>query len=250
MKNAVQNLILAVLVVVLLMFAASTVECQTLDDLQSMRWSSMSLVNVAVAGTPQITTAFVDSAIGWAEQTVGTDFALSSYMTNTDTQTVTASVPANDTMPFIHIYALNSDFIPGGLVSASRKPYDLGKGGRSFYPITVGKPPPSTAKPSDDEMNTPAYAWTEGNLLFVHPAPRAADKFLLAYRALPDKMTEDTSDTDVDPPLRRMVVVLAAADIAKRLNLTGREAMLRSEYAAFKSERLVLPAAALSGGDQ
>ena len=240
MKNAYLNILLALLVIVLLMIAV-TVECQTLDDLQSMRWAALSLTNIDVTGTSQITTAFVDSMIVMAEQTVGTDFALSSYMTNTDTQTVTATRTDVDTLR-TQVYAMDADFIPGGLVTVMRKPHD----GKSYYRINA-TPPPLTAAPPDETAD-PAYAWTEGNLLFIQPAPRQSDKFLLTYRALPVKMLAADSSSDIDPPLRRMVVVLAAADIAKRLNLTGREAMLRSEYSTFKSERLILPAAALGGG--
>ncbi len=243
MKNAALTLILVALVVVLVVFAATTVECQALEDLESIRWAAMSMVNVAVAGTDQVTKAFVDSMIIIAVQTVGTDFALSSYMTNTDTQYVTATITTAD-LDRTQFYTMNSDFIPGGLTTVMRKAYDA----KGFYLISATKPPVSASKPG--ETNDPTYAWTEGHVLIIQPAPRLVDTFFLTYRVLPIRMTGDASLIDIDPPLRRMVVVLAAADIAKRLNLTGREAMLRSEYAAFKNERLVLPAAALSGGNQ
>ena len=238
--------LLLLAVIVVLVFAAVVVECQTLDDLQSMRWAALSMVNVKVTGTPQITTAFVDSMIVMAEQTVGTDPTFL-HMMPTDTQTVIATIETADTLR-TQFYTMNTNFLPNGLTGAMRREFSS----KQFYRINAFPPPASAALPKDGDVpaKKPTHVWTEGNVLIIQPAPSQKDQFFLTYRALPDKMTEDTSDTDIPPGLRRMVVILAAADIQKRRTLGASEAALRREAAALKSELLVLPAAALSGGNQ
>lgn len=233
--------IIAALLLITFAIVRSSKAAGTLEILQSMRWASMSIMDIDVTGTRQISTAFVDSAIGWSEQTIGTDPTLLHLMA-TDTQTVTGIYTGADTLR-TQFYTMNANFLPNGLTGVMYRPF----GAKSFYRISATLPPISATPPG--EKDAPAYAWTEGNVLLIQPAPRKQDQFFLTYRALPDKMTSSADTTGIAPTLRRMVIVLAAADIAKRLNLIGRELGLRAEYAALKSELLILPVAALSGGD-
>lgn len=211
------------------------------ETLAGFRWGAMTISNISVNGTPQITTAHVDSFVVWADKTVGTDFALTPYNTNealdTFVTTFTTS-PANRDQQ----YTLASDFIPGQLLWAIRK----GQGDGQFYAIDVGLPPKGTPKPTnEDKLST---VWDAAGVLNIQPATQSADSIIICYRALPTAMTDSDSETEVGAPLHRMIIVLAAADIAKKLHNVDREMALRAEYAAFKAERLVLPAAALSGG--
>ena len=208
----------------------------------------------------------------------GDSFSVLTSSVDTQTVTTTQTDPTDRTQ----VYTMNNNFVLGGLLSVMRKP----KGAEGYYKITAGPPDPVVAIP--DNVNDPAYAWTEGNLLFIQPAPRVADKFLLTYRCLPTAMSvgdpayawtegnwlfiqpapsaadsfilsyrslptvmaDSAKSTGLDPALHRMIIVLAAADIKKKLGLIEEEMALRAEYSAFKQERLILPKAQLEGASQ
>lgn len=234
------SIFIVVLVIALIFCVTQSVCAATLGE---FRWHAFTLANISVSGTARVTTAQVDSFVVNAEGTVATDFTLTSYFTNEklDTFVTTQTDPAHRTQQ----YALNSDFIPGGLLWAERKE---AKPDAQWYSIGVGLPPPPASKPT--ETSELSMVWTGADQLFLQPVTQSTDSIIICYRALPARMIHADSSTEVDAPLHRMIIVLAAADIAKRTGQWEREAALRAEYAAFKAERLILPKAELEGGQQ
>ncbi len=206
-RTLLYMVLIAALIIAVALVVQSTRAAETLGTLRSVRWHAMAGENVKVTGTAQIDTTFVDSSVVKNLQSVSTDFSLSSYLTNTDSQTVTATIPAGDTSR-TQVYTMNSDFIPGGLVTAMRLPYATRQLG--YFSIPVGPPDLSSSIPS--ETDQPSRVWTEGNLLIIQPAPSNKDKFLLFYRSLPTKPIHVDSSIGIDEPLRSMVVVLTQVE--------------------------------------
>ena len=229
MKRFILALILLALLFLVVFFVVeSTKADEAIDTRQSLEWHAMTLANVDTSGTAQITKAQVDSFVVMADQTVATDFALTPYLTNAkvDTFTMTQAAPAT----LVQSWELDDDFLPNGLLWAM---YQVAADSQAYI-INTGLPPPGV--PMD--KNKLPTAWASAGSIFASPVMNSTDKLIVCYLAMPNKMTTDTSHTQVDPPLRRMIVVLAAADICKKLGRMEEEMVLRGEYAAFKAERL------------
>ncbi len=194
------------LLLLVLLIATSSVLAEALENLASIRWQVLMDCHVAVAGTPQVPTAYVDSTINAAYQDMFT-LDLDPYpYAKWDTIGTTA---------WTYLYSLPSDITEGGLVWCIRQFRDE-KDSVQTMPMPI-YPLPDVTVPAP--LAPPKYVMGLYGQLVVHPVPVDPDTFVICYRAIPPKLAADDSVLHLDYKYRQMVVWRVCAAVKRRQGL-------------------------------
>ena len=194
--------------ILMVQFVTSSVSAEALENLKSARWQVLSDCNIAVAGTGQISTAYVDSTInGFYQDMFTLDLDPYPYA---KWDTIATSLGS-------FLYDLPTDIMEGGLLWCIRYFKDADNADeKQTMPMPIF-PLPDVTVP--EVGAPPKYVMAIYGQFIVHPIPVQPDTFVLCYRAIPVKLTSDTCSLLLDYKYRLMVVWRTCAAVKRKLGL-------------------------------
>lgn len=193
-------------VLLLLLLIPCLVSGEALENLASVRWQVLMDCHVAVAGTDQISTAYVDSTINVNYQDMFT-LDLDPYPY--------AKWDTIGTTQGSFLYDLPSDIQEGGLLWCIKyfrdDDDDLQTMAMPIFPL------PDITVP---EVGAPTkYVMGLYGQFNVHPVSSDPDTFVICYKAIPPKLDNDTSHILLDYKYRQMVVWRVDAAVKRKQGL-------------------------------
>jgi hypothetical protein len=202
----------------------SSLSAEALATLDSVNAYVTQQCHVASAGTGQITSAQIDRQINVSYQEVAALDLMPVPYAKWDTIATAAGT---------FLYALNSDFVEGGLIWCSKMDRDPASNEVRLSSVMVSPTLDVTVPAAGDPVR---YVFASHDYLFVNPVPQRTDSLILYYQAMPSLLAAD-STLRIDYHYRDMVAMHACWKIKEKLGLSVEAASYAAMYFDAKRKR-------------